>query len=79
MRTGLVGLVRSVVLAVAAQRNGLVIGFLPIQLDFAIAAIAAGAALFAQMIRARIFCATNADPRGLFFANATDKWHKNVD
>ena len=41
--------------------------------DLAIAAIAAGATLFAEMVCARIFRAFHADARRLFFANAADE------
>jgi hypothetical protein len=41
--------------------------------NFAIAAIAAGRALVAEMVCARIFRAFHADPRRLFFANAADE------
>jgi hypothetical protein len=41
--------------------------------DFAIAAIAARGALFAEMVRARIFCAFDADARRLFFADAANE------
>ena len=47
-----------------------VVGF---EADLAIAAIAAGATLFAEMVCARIFRAFHADARRLFFANATDE------
>lgn len=54
-------------------RAGAVWLLFAIQMKFAVAAIAAGGALLAKMIRARIFRAFDADARGLFFANATDE------
>jgi hypothetical protein len=49
------------------------IGMVGFEADLAIAAIAAGAALVAEMVRARIFRAFHADSRRLFFANAADE------
>jgi hypothetical protein len=46
-----------------------------IEADFTVAAIAAGAAFFAEMVGAGIFGAADAYSGGLFFANAADKWH----
>jgi hypothetical protein len=52
---------------------GMEIGMVRFQTDLAIAAIAAGAALVAEMIGARILRALHADARRLFFANAADE------
>jgi hypothetical protein len=49
------------------------IGMVRFEVDLAIAAIAAGGTLVAEMVRARIFRAFHADARRLFFANATDE------
>src|SRR5262245_54662635 len=45
------------------------------QNDFALAAIAAPQALFAEMVVACIFGATRADARRLFTADTARKWH----
>ena len=49
--------------------------FAVIERHFATAAVAAAIALFAQMIAARIFGATNADTRRFFFTDAADERH----
>jgi len=46
-----------------------------VQMDLAIAAIAAGCALFVEMVTAGIFRAFHADTRRFFFADTTGKWH----
>jgi hypothetical protein len=43
--------------------------------DFAVAAVAARAAFFAEMIGARILGALHANAGGLFFADTADKRH----
>jgi len=58
------------------MRVGLrLVGALVLQADLTIAAIAAGSALLAKMIGARILGAFHANTGGLFFADTADKWH----
>ena len=58
------------------MRMGLrLVGALVLQADLTIAAIAAGQALFAKMIGARILRAFHANAGGFFFADTTDKGH----
>jgi hypothetical protein len=54
---------------------GIVDAFMNVQMDFAVAAVAAGAAFFAEMVGARIFGASDANAGGLFFADTADKRH----
>ena len=53
--------------------HGMEIGMVRFQADLAIAAIAAGAALVAEMVGARILRALHADAGRLFFADAADE------
>lgn len=46
-----------------------------VETEFAVAAVAARAAFFAEMVGARIFRAGDADAGGFFFADAADKGH----
>ena len=46
-----------------------------IEAKFAVAAVAARAAFFAKMVRARILGAGDANAGGFFFADAADKGH----
>jgi hypothetical protein len=48
-----------------------------VEAEFAVAAVAARAAFFAEMIGARIFGAGDADTGGFFFADTADKGHGN--
>ncbi len=45
------------------------------EVQFAVAAIAAGGAFLAQMVGARVFGASDTDACRLFFANTADKGH----
>jgi hypothetical protein len=48
-----------------------------VEAEFAVAAVAACAAFFAEMVRARILGACDANAGGFFFADTTDKGHSN--
>src|SRR5690349_9334512 len=43
--------------------------------NVAVAAVAAAAALFTEMVRAGVFRAQDADPRGFLFTDTADEWH----
>ena len=49
--------------------------FSQFQTDFAVAAVAACAAFFAEMVGARVFGAPDTNAGGLFFADTADKRH----
>ena len=46
-----------------------------VEMDLAVAAVAACAAFFAEMIGARVLGASDANAGGLFFADTADKGH----
>ena len=50
-------------------------GVVKVQTDFAVAAVAACTAFFAQMVGARILRALHANTGGFFFADTADKGH----
>jgi len=43
--------------------------------NVAVATVAAAAALFTEMVRAGVFGAQDADPRGFLFTDTADEWH----